>query len=395
MYAGGNVQAEEGGKRFKPDDRLHLIFVVDNSGSMRKTDTGTPGETRSRAVLQACSKFIADQLADANASKDVYSFVWFSDNYGVVFSNEPLCPALKARVDAIKLDPRTGTQFGKAIDGMQDAIARCQTPDARSAGATNHVCIFLSDGKPGDHVIEKRLHPLREQHGAALTIHAIGYGAEDHAILKRIAAQTGGGFHQSGLRADMLRDVFVTISSSVTSTRTTSNAPPRQERAVRFEDPAAWLGNDGWTETNAWEMRYSDVTDNFTANAAPKRMRIRDQPFSSGGLRNVFHVFNLAGYGGPGEERHLVAKESKYVERYNDRLSQHRAPFLMQKKARELVALFNAQTQPLGLCPTFEYIPATVYRTSDPAAPGGFRYLLVEPYLRGKAVQVDIRLTLG
>ena len=107
-------------------------------------------------------------------------------------------------------------------------------------------------------------------------------------------------------------------------------------------------------------------------------IRIRCKPFAHGGQRNAFHLLLL-------NNTHKVAKESRYYERFEERLNLHQISMLESITARDYAAEFNAtvrepsrnvrkrvdhdlpRSQPFR--PDIEVLELEIYRVAAPELP--------------------------
>jgi hypothetical protein len=285
---------------------IHTVLVVDNSGSMRKTDVdGYP--SRTAAVYDCLARdFLQPQLAAItqsgnDKSNHVVSLIEMSDTATVIFNRHPIDEDLtrqfKERAD---MRARSHGNYLPALDKLLELLRR----DA--AHGRQLFLLFLSDGAPSDHteipcehgtMVWKEtpdylhgrfmLGGRRGQKGksllpncyaggdaracraavkqqvtdqCALRIQQIGdlYGrdrtyigtvafgppGEDYTVLQTMAAQLPrGSFQKLGLSALQLRTAFSSLTSSLTSLR--SDAGPLTQRALPMERGGA-RGSDGW-----------------------------------------------------------------------------------------------------------------------------------------------------
>ena len=239
-----------------------------------------------------------------------------------------------------------------------------------------------------------------------------------------------------------LADAFSHISSSLTSSMVVAGAKQRIERTDAYEDADAWKRTD---EHALWKGHKLVVQeDGHSWVPLESQVRLRRKPFAHGGQRNAFHLFydeplgeplpegatcSLTGrlmldpiIGGDGEtyeraaaeqaglelrganlaartlcrdlrerrERptdHFVAKESRYKDDWNARLSSHKLSMRTALEAQKLVTEFNECTP--SNWPVISVLPAEIYRLAPanikaPNPSRDYRYLSVEPYLEGR-----------
>lgn len=283
---------------------VHVIFCVDNSGSMRNTDAASDdGSALSRAVAvsHCCRDLIAQQRSYETGQ--LYSLILFDDEAEIVFTRAATASAA-ARLQGTDWRPKRGTQFSIAWRAVERLV------DASERDVPVHV-VFLSDGRPGDLPVhlpspgtEKTTVRVRKQEIPSapaivrklaetrlelLTIHAVAIGDEDSAWLKRLisiaegaganasfmnpkemnlrlsensAAGTGQQSEPSAPAQQLMppppvaslgarpmlpppaprtmADAFSQIASSLTSSIATGGAKPRVERAESYEAKDAW-----------------------------------------------------------------------------------------------------------------------------------------------------------
>jgi hypothetical protein len=285
---------------------IHTVLVVDNSGSMRKTDV--PGyPSRTAAVYDCLARdFLQPQLeAMINSGQDksnhVVSLIEMSDTANVVFNRHPIDEELTRQFKE-RADMRASSHgnYLPALDKLLELLRR----DA--AHRRQLFLLFLSDGAPSDHtdipcehgvmVWQEATGPAhslfrlggRQHRGKAqlITCHggdpracraavkqqvtdkcaqriqqlgdlygrdrtyigtvAFGPPSEDYAVLQTMAAQLPrGSFQKLGLSALQLRTAFSSLTSSLTSLRTDGAARPLTQRALQMERGGA-RGSDGW-----------------------------------------------------------------------------------------------------------------------------------------------------
>ena len=301
---------------------------------------------RSEAVFQCCTAFITEQLANAGGpSPDCYSLVLFSDHAKVLLQAHPLTTALRAEVEALGAAnrPRDGTQYGPALREVQ-RLTRAVRADA-------HWVVFLSDGRPGDHVGKAVMQRLYDGLRDRLRLHAVGIGPEDFGFLRELAAVVPGSvFHESTLSmrrqapgpgppaeprkshlappapnrgsssankqtaraapdpplsagarqttatttATTLTDTFSSISASLTLSQRGRPAP--SERVVGLEAPEAWRQEAAGAPAvvRLYEAAVMDLKGaKFVEVLKGHRVRValRQRPFGRGGTRNVYHMW--------------------------------------------------------------------------------------------------------
>ena len=75
------------------ESKVHLIFCIDNSGSMRTNDVQSGDESMSRtaAVAQLCKQLVINQLSEHDgAARHMCSYLLFNDGSEVMFAGVPM-----------------------------------------------------------------------------------------------------------------------------------------------------------------------------------------------------------------------------------------------------------------------------------------------------------------
>jgi len=179
-----------------------------------------------------------------------------------------------------------------------------------------------------------------------------------------------------------MRSTFRAISTSLTSMR--SSDARHAERNVTLESASG--GPSVQSEFMATRMVLDAPQSKFEVPPGEKpnerRVCISAQPFAQGGLRNVYAMTELPrfSYELP---KQLVAKESRHVISFAERLKFHKETSICQARAAQLARSFNQRGAKVGV-PAINFLRTDVYRVLDEKNPGGYRYLAVEARLTGK-----------
>jgi len=192
-----------------------------------------------------------------------------------------------------------------------------------------------------------------------------------------------------------MRSTFQSFSATLTTMRQDARGPAR-ERHVVLESRTSQSAK---MKFEATLMMIHPTEDGFEVPPAEKKRRriveLSMQPFAQGGLRNVYNMVekNLLGSLTGNPERELVAKESRHITAYRERLRFHVETLRCQARALELAKSFNSKVKVFNakpsqerrdtLIPLVSFLEAVVYRLRDESSPGGFRYLAVEERLKG------------
>jgi len=125
----------------------HTVVVVDQSGSMRKTDVAG-GVTRSDAVwLMLATDLVAKQLENKTmSSTDVISIIGMNAHSTVLIDQEPIDWIVFNKIIGLlrSCEPKSDGNYLPALDEAERLL--CINP----SGACALMLLFLSDGKPSD-----------------------------------------------------------------------------------------------------------------------------------------------------------------------------------------------------------------------------------------------------
>ena len=279
------------------------------------------------------------------------------------------------------------------------------------------------------------LERLRDDHGDRLEMHYVAIHEEGHAWLRKLVACHGGHFHDAELslkekpedqedddfveivavhsaeeaqrkrqsaaaaagqvitlnsttvRSGTISSTFSLLSSTLTTMR--GGKASQVERQVTLE-----ASNGAPSVQNtfaATRMVLNATQDKFQVppgeSPNERRVQLSQNPFAQGGIRNVFSMTEQRGRGLGLCDKQLVAKESRHEVSYAERLSFHKETSICQTRAAELARSFNRKVRNCGVKGaemwSIEFLRTDVYRLVDSDAPGGFRYLAVEPRLEG------------
>jgi len=188
-----------------------------------------------------------------------------------------------------------------------------------------------------------------------------------------------------------MQDTFRSISTALTTMRRPTSRKVLQERhssillqsALGRGQPA----NEKKSMYPATIMEFDKYHTKFIAPPIKMRkdcvVKISDMPFAQGGLRNVFHMRKV------GAPLALVAKESRHIVAYADRLRFHLETYKCHIRAMKMAKSFNKKLKNSNIgidgpaCPKILYLKPVIYRLKDKESSGGFRYLAVEEKLTG------------
>lgn len=216
--------------------KLGIVFVTDDSGSMELSD---PGHLRARAVSVGL-----DQLPDGSLAAETSFNEFSSELFGVTTVDGTTRPQLKtAAADLFDLG---NTDYEEAFLGAQEELGKM-------SGADKKAVVFLSDGAPNtlDFTTNEAIA------GGGTPIYTIGLGVagypEAEAILSHIAAGAGAQYY-SAETAGQLQPIFARIVAALTcgaqSVTESFSLAPGQSRSVPFSvepDDGEFRGLVAWS----------------------------------------------------------------------------------------------------------------------------------------------------
>jgi hypothetical protein len=218
----------------------HTAIIVDQSGSMRKTDV-EGGATRSDAVwLTLALDVVAKQIESGQSTDtDVVSVLAMCSKSVLLIDRQPHDWLLFNRIIDLlrKQEPHFDGKYLPALDAAESLLV------ANTSGSCALALFFLSDGKPSDHVprgvgigmgmdalsqmMGSRIEALASRFGRRLSVVTVGFAGpdEDFRVLGTLAlrpAEFGsiGRFHAARLDAASLGIAFSSLTSSLNATRT-------------------------------------------------------------------------------------------------------------------------------------------------------------------------------
>jgi hypothetical protein len=394
----------------------HTVVVVDQSGSMRKTDLAG-GATRSDAVwLTLAVDFVAKHIEAGTATAmDVVSVVSMGAESKVLIDRQPHDWQLFNKVvDLLRTqEPFFEGNYVPALDAAERLLL------SNEFGACALTLFFLSDGKPSDRMpkntmvsgsscamtgfvklMSQCIDSLSSRFGRRLSVITVGFGGpgEDFRVLEKLAerpAQFGcvSRFFSAELNVATLGTAFSSISSSLNSTKTELTAVGgSSQRAVRDvrrqardtvgkdtrpnSDWLVYMMGQGWRgERRLWTTgRLKDWLDISPINWDAHGVAMKAHYFGEGAERLV-REFREVGIDGTFVGMPLVAKESRFqadvANMDPERLINfHRTFCDTQVRASGLAAVFNSKLAQLPrynrkTTPTVSFLECTVYVVDD------------------------------
>ncbi|CAE7451613.1 ak1 [Symbiodinium necroappetens] len=368
----------------------HVVFLVDNSGSMEC-------ENRIQMVFDAVQNLLQAILGMDGI---VCSLVTFDDTFKVCFERREVDQRLQELVrEVCKATRPKGTgRYLEALAGFRSLV---------SGGMT--VGILLSDGEPTEVIwehrptacIENAMCAIRQEFGNTCILHTVGFGDFGMSMLQSLARLGGGTFHDCQVVHEQLQSIFGQLGTSVSTLHGSllgfgeealTRVPPKD-----LEPPDAWRGSASELRSRArpcwaWLM-IQRGEDDLRACGDARLVYLHHQPFAQGALRYAYHARSAHWYSEdavPGSRFHLVVKESKFV-------AKHRAEdvhkFFLQnhRRAQEFAKAFNAAIDKVreSECSKVRFVPAYVLKISDEAQEAGCRYVTAERYISGNYVKLN------
>lgn len=390
----------------------HTVIVVDQSGSMRRTDMAG-GATRSDAVwLMLALDFVAKHLVSGQSTdSDVVSVVSMNASGVVLIDRMPHDWKLfNYVIDLLRSqEPSFEGNYIPALDKAEELLC------LNMSGSCALTLFFLSDGRPSDPPpprtdtgdpnwsagpMSERIDRVCSRFGRRLSIVAVGFGGlgEDFSVLQTLAKRpiqfgSSGHFHAATLDAEALSQAFSSLTSSLNMTRTElSREGGSALRSVRdvqreardsVEDlglTQAWLVYNGmlngWTPMirRAWSTARKDWVCLPPLAPGAVSVALKKAYFGEGAERLVrkFREVDAEGeFVGPA----LVAKEGRFMEDLVPGQGQmvysfHRRFCDTQARAQKLAEVFNEKLTKLpsfipGVTPTIAFLECAVYVVRD------------------------------
>jgi hypothetical protein len=216
--------------------KSNTVLVVDTSGSMKAGDLWG-ARTRLDAVWIAVAlDFVAQRLETGDAGfYDVISVVTLGPTAQIVYEEQPTSWVFYNKIVELYMQkpvsPRGHGLYIPSLELAEELLYR------NSNASCALSILFLSDGRPSDHVtlridpslamqeVAKHVETLASQFGRRLTFSAIGMGkSDDFEMLQMMvdaAKEYGaiGSFQLPSLTTSDLGNAFSSVASSITTTQ--------------------------------------------------------------------------------------------------------------------------------------------------------------------------------
>jgi HEAT repeat protein len=171
----------------------HVVYILDRSGSMNATDTGTPGQTRMDAAREELIRAVTGLPDGATFNIIFYNHAYELWRKGMVQATKENRAAAVAWIRSI-----TAVGATNIFDPLEKAfeLAGRGTSDA-AYGIELDTIFFMSDGQPNRGRIVQPAHIVREVRRMnrlkKVKIHTIGIGeGQDGDFMEALAALSGG-----------------------------------------------------------------------------------------------------------------------------------------------------------------------------------------------------------
>eukprot|EP00931_Biecheleriopsis_adriatica_P114744 TRINITY_DN90659_c0_g1_i1.p1 TRINITY_DN90659_c0_g1~~TRINITY_DN90659_c0_g1_i1.p1 ORF type:complete len:504 (-),score=61.72 TRINITY_DN90659_c0_g1_i1:141-1652(-) len=378
------------------DSGFHVVFLIDNSGSMVAACGGT---SRFNAVMASVETFV-DALMDL---PDVYcSLAVFAERCQICLVGCPVNGELKGKLEGIRgvYYPKPNIDMGGSTMYLE-ALAALRTLSTQRV----NVGVLLSDGSPSDRAgLVPFMHRLRAEMGHRCSLNTVGCGSFDMRILHELAATGGGTFHElRNLNKGRLRQVFSQLAASFSTLRNS---------VLRFGDDAMTRlpekqmePDDFWQRASpeeletasqacwAWVMlpQSSGTGVELKPSGNAKLIRLHKRPFAQGALRYAFHLFLSTN---KNERLHLVTKESKYKVPQNSAQDVYNYFLENHSRAQQLASKFNEAvvertSASLHQILNVQFVQAHVIQVSDESSETGLRYVTAERFIPGDFIKLN------
>lgn len=392
----------------------HAVAVVDQSGSMRKTDAEN-GVTRSDLVwLCLAVDYVGKRLRTGEATnQDYFSLIQLGPEGMCLIRNHPFNWILYNKIiDLLRTRQPLGEgNYLPAISRAKELLL------SNKKGRCIHQLIFLTDGAPSDmtppgsyggtelyheDALSVHIASIARQFGSRLTIGAIAVGNGRYSALdaminsaKDYNCQTF--LKKSSLKAGDLSSAFIQISSLISSSKSrATDVLTNQQRTFRdlIREPQSLVGvyvshEEEWIHyTSVRKTLFNKYTREWEQSDAfydrrAEGIAVREHIFGEGRERAVRRVREINAYGhfvGP----MMVGKESLFVEDNSDSFSFHKTFCIVQQLSQKMAGHFNRQLLALpGIdkmsTPRINFLDCYVMILRDGTDPA--KFLLVEKML--------------
>jgi hypothetical protein len=419
----------------------HTVVIIDNSGSMlgKKNDIHLYRDSQNAAFSMTALELVAEQLFSETATNsDLVSLVKFSSDASVEISREPIgWPLYNKFLTHRNSDKFVDRQLSPSYDVMMSQSnflpALDKATELLQSGYHEQCALslfFFSDGQSTDHQklgltrakaigqMENKLTAMASQFGQSLSVKMVGLGSHDDdfsALCAMASAASSGGakgsFEVCSKTANSISSVISSVVTSTMETRKTMQEGAHN-RYTQREDLLS--EKDSFPKFN-W--KYFSIANHFIYNPAergfvrtsslpPAASQTDPRQAASRQMKPPPYIAINRNYvGNIGAERvafrarlsdketadgfvfdTMVAKETKDIERIDEKIEFHTGFAETQDLANYLAAEFNRHVRGLPhydplQTPQILFLSCSVLLLSDPSWPGGLRGVLVEKML--------------
>ncbi|CAB9520337.1 Eukaryotic elongation factor 2 kinase [Seminavis robusta] len=405
----------------------HSVIIVDQSGSMKKSDV-KGFRNRSQAAYGVLAlEYIAEQLYQRGNDKilDAVSVIEMNDNGTLIFDRQPMDwilfnNLLDRQTNAI---PESHGNYYYSLNVAADLINRetqSAAQDLDPEDLPSYACIFLSDGKPSDYdplfigLQQQVLQGLADNLKDNFSFHAIGLGHSDSDFraLQRLALAveergSTGTYRFAALSGAQLTGAFTTVATSVTATRTEKTAggltkAPREKKTVELRSKSVPTSERKFTRyldgISRWGYDHQKYRNKDSWPWKQMKFRhansvgfdIEKSPFGQGAERLAYMFYEVNGQR-KRVGKAMVAKETISLEDEERRVKFHETFCRVQQKSNEFAQSFNREVKKTPVLlpvdssqrtPDIRFLDCCVYEYIDDD--GTACGLLVEGFLKGK-----------
>ncbi|KAL7521477.1 hypothetical protein ACHAWX_006152 [Stephanocyclus meneghinianus] len=422
----------------KPElSTTHTVIVIDNSGSMldKKNDIHLYRDSQNAAFSFTALEFVAEQVLNNTAvNSDLVSLIKFSDKPSVEFSREPIDWIMYNKIlthrNTDKFVDRKDAPFHDLWFGKSNFIPALTKANELLKEGHHDQCalslFFFSDGQSTDHKTrgvsyEESIKMMRDivsnmasVFGESLTICAVGLGNRDDEFrpLKEIAdtapvAGAKGLFERCERTAHSITSAISSLVTSTTETRLALQDGRRKGYTQRTD----LISEKEATVKTRW--KFYRILEHFVYD--PRVKRLWRSPLLPLGVAHTSeasmrkhkppYLAINSNYFGKGAERvafrcrlsdsqnpshfvfsDMVAKETKDVERFEEKRDFHEGFAETQDFANYLAIQFNQHLKCIPYysaagTPLLRFVGCSVLMIEDPDCFNSERYVLVEKML--------------
>lgn len=427
--------------RVKPElATSHTVLIIDNSGSMlaKKNNVLLYRDSQNAAFSITALEFVAEQLFNNTAvNSDLVSLIKFSRTPSVEIEREPMGWTIYNKLLKHRnVQKYVDRQFSPSHDqllGESNFIPALEQADKLLKVGYHEKCaislFFFSDGRATDHVGSKKtesevstalcqkLSQMASYFGKDFTATVVGLGesTDDFTILRNMAsavtkAGAKGNFELCNKTAQSITSSITSLVTSTAESRISllngrshsftnrNDAKSEDEAKIKFDWKYFVIEHHMVYDSRTHGFRPSKFlppavmqSDPLEAHrrqfCPPSYLAVNRNYFGKGAERLAFrcHLSDREGVDGF-VFGNMVAKETKDVERIDEKIEFHRIFLETQDLASFLAEKFNEHIRAipsydLHVTPVLNFLPCSILLLKDPNWPSGLRGVLVEKML--------------